>query len=314
MLRLPLLLVGLALLLLGCPQPATSTDAAADRADKPSPDALEEPDVAPFDAPSRDRPDTRDAPSLDAPDASSFDATDLMDRPDARDASDARPIVDIEIDLPDTAPPLCDLGTSIPCTCLNGLAGMRSCHPSRAMGLCTCLRPPPDGGVAAPLPPRLVFPLSDTRVTSQRPTLRWVLPAGISRARVELCADRACTRSLVREEVSGNSWRSTTPLTSGVKFWHVQGLSAAGSVAWSSATWEFQVKHRDTPVDSATGPIHDFNGDGYDDLIAGAGTLATGSQLHVLLGSSSGIQTPSSAILTAPERSDPTLGEGFSGE
>lgn len=123
MARLPLLLVCLALLLVGCPQPATNTDAAADRADKPAPDTLEAPDLVVFDAPLRDRPDV---PSIDAPDD--------VDRPDALDAPDARPIVDIEIDLPDTAPPLCVPGTSFPCRCLNGIAGTRTCHPSRAMG------------------------------------------------------------------------------------------------------------------------------------------------------------------------------------
>ncbi|MDP3217865.1 MAG: hypothetical protein Q8S73_27410, partial [Deltaproteobacteria bacterium] len=57
-----------------------------------------------------------------------------------------------------------------------------------------------DGGVRAgdPMiaPPRPVRPLSVSRVTSQRPTFQWVLPAGTTGARVEVCADRCCTRVL----------------------------------------------------------------------------------------------------------------------
>ncbi|MFO0650728.1 MAG: FG-GAP-like repeat-containing protein [Polyangiales bacterium] len=225
--------------------------------------------------------------------------------PGADAASDALTPVDAD------AGPRCEPDSSLPCACINGVPGTRSCHPSGVMGFCTCVRPPEDGGVTRPLPPRLVFPLSDTRVTSQRPTLRWVLPEGVTRARVELCADRACTRSLVRQEVSGGAWRSPRALTPGVVFWHVQGLSAGGAVTWSSATWEFQVRHRDIAVDSAYGTLHDFNGDGFDDVVAGTNNAPSIQELHVFHGAATGIQTTAAAILTAPGRSNPRDGRAF---
>lgn len=116
------------------------------------------------------------------------------------------------------------------------------------------------------LPPRLIAPQSASRVTSQRPTMRWVPPGGVARSRVELCDDRPCTRMIASAEVSGTRWRPETALRPGVVFWRVRGLDADGGVAWASATWEYSVGHRDAPVDTSYGYLQDFNGDGYDDV------------------------------------------------
>lgn len=263
-----ILLFATSFLIAGCPLSSTNSDAAVDRTDVPTD----------FDAGYTDTP----APSDQGLDSSETDgaADASADRADVGDAG-------------------CTPGSTLPCMCLTGRAGTRTCHPSRVMGFCTCIIGPDDGGVAAPLPPRLVSPLSNTRVTSRRPTLRWVLPDGITRARVELCADRACTRSLVREEVSGSSWRSATPLATGVVFWHVQGLDAEGAVSWTSATWEFLVRHQDTSVDSAYGTLHDFNGDGYDDIAVDAESDRGG--LHIYHGSPDGLRVPEALFLTSPE-------------
>ncbi len=80
-----------------------------------------------------------------------------------------------------------------------------------------------DGAVAAvsaaPVPwigrPRLLAPQSGSRATSTRPTLRWLLPAGLTRARVELCADRACGRTLQQPEVTGQTWRAAARARAG---------------------------------------------------------------------------------------------------
>jgi hypothetical protein len=120
--------------------------------------------------------------------------------------------------------------------------------------------------VLPPLGARLIAPQSVSRVTSRRPTMRWVLPDGVTRARVEVCGDRACTRVLVTQEVEGSSWRPSEMLPPGVAYWRVRGLDGDGGVAWSSATWEYVVGLRDAPVDTSFGTIKDFNGDGYDDV------------------------------------------------
>jgi len=161
--------------------------------------------------------------------------------------------------------PRCVPGTTARCVCDDLREGLQGCYPEGAYRACVC--PPPVPPPAQPLPPRLVRPLSGLRVTSQRPTLRWVLPDGVTRARVEVCADRPCARVIERAEVSGSSWRPTMRLPPGVAFWRVQGLNASGGVAWTSATWEFGVRHSDAPVDTAYGSLKDYNGDGYDDMV-----------------------------------------------
>ncbi len=138
------LLLLLATLLLGCPGPSPLPDAATTPLDA-------------YDDLASDAFDT----SIDLTDTSAENA-DVTEGGDApRDTGDAG----------------CEPGLTLPCTCVNGVAGTRVCHTSRVMGYCTCVTPGGDGGVTAP-PPRLLRPLSGTRVTSQRPTLRWELPAG----------------------------------------------------------------------------------------------------------------------------------------
>ena len=160
--------------------------------------------------------------------------------------------------------PRCEESTYVDCACSDGGRGYQICTREGVWTNCTC-----EGSVAPAtgLPPRLIAPLSNLRVTSQRPTLRWELPPGLTHARVELCDDRACTMRFAQADVVGSSWRPPTALRPGVAFWHVMGLRDDGSTAWTSATWEFGVRHRDTPIDTAWGSLKDFDGDGYDDLL-----------------------------------------------
>ena len=116
-------------------------------------------------------------------------------------------------------------------------------------------------------PPRLLAPVSLGKLTSQRPTLRWLLPAGTSEARVQVCGDRACERVVQAADATGRSLRLPAALAPGVYFWRVFAKRGAAVAPTASATWEFQVRARDAGVDTNHGAMVDFDGDGYSDLI-----------------------------------------------
>lgn len=177
---------------------------------------------------------------------------------------------------------VCTQGRSEHCTPRVGGDGVHVCDGYGQWGPClsTTLQIVRDNetgmwrhGAPMVLPPRLIAPLSARRVTSRRPTLRWSLPEGITRARVELCDDRACARRILQTEVSGSAWRPGEVLRPGVVFWRVLGVRSDGEVAWTSATWEFNVGYRDTPVDTISRTLKDFNGDGFDDAVVDVGVL-----------------------------------------
>jgi hypothetical protein len=114
---------------------------------------------------------------------------------------------------------------------------------------------------------RPIAPLSASRVTAQRPTLRWSLPTGVSDVELELCSKRSCRPSEVLQSarVSGGEWRSATELRAGVYFWRVRSASGTTRSA-VSATWTFFVGRRDSAYDGAWSVIPDFNGDGFADV------------------------------------------------
>jgi hypothetical protein len=148
-----------------------------------------------------------------------------------------------------------------------------------------------DPTIAAPRP---ILPQSVSRVTSQRPTFRWALPEGTTGARVEVCADRCCTRVLQTLEAEGTSVRPTTALPPGMAYWRMFGRRAGATGSRASATWEFEVRRRDTPVDSSWGTIRDFTGDGFDDLLLSSGARNADGTLnfYVVEGGSSGPRAP----------------------
>lgn len=124
----------------------------------------------------------------------------------------------------------------------------------------------PDGdpGIA---PPRLIYPMSPMRVTSQRPRLRWELPPGVTGARVDLCRDPCCERPIASFDAEGDSGQPPEALPPGVVFWRARGRVGARVGRQVSFTWEMSVRHRSAPVDTAWGTLKDFNGDGFDDVI-----------------------------------------------
>lgn len=178
-----------------------------------------------------------------------------------------------------------------------------------------------DGGVRpgdpSIAPPRPILPQSVSRVTSQRPSFRWALPEGTTGARVEVCADRCCTRVIQTLEAEGTTVRPTTALPPGVVYWRMFGRRAGVTGSRASYTWEFGVRRRDTPVDSSWGTIRDFTGDGYDDLVMLSGEFNVDgtTSLYVAEGGPAGPREP--RVLTTvgdvPNYGRPRIGD-FDGD
>lgn len=121
---------------------------------------------------------------------------------------------------------------------------------------------PRSDGVARPLAPE-----SLGRVTSQRPTFRWVLPARVQGARFQLCRDRACRDVVQSVDLTGQtSFRPEAALSPGVYFWRVRARRGDFLSEKPTPVWEFVVGARDAGTDTVLDRIPDYNGDGHADL------------------------------------------------
>jgi hypothetical protein len=147
---------------------------------------------------------------------------------------------------------------------------------------------------------RPLAPLSTATVTSQTPTLRWVLPAGADGAQVELFHDRACTQPIGAFHAAGDHGAPAAALAAGVVFWRVTATSGGVAVGGPSVVWQFNVGHGSAPVDTSWGTTLDLDGDGFADIAIG--TPGTDKVL-VYPGSASGIATSPSLTLTSAEQS-----------
>jgi hypothetical protein len=143
-----------------------------------------------------------------------------------------------------------------------------------------------------------------------------VLPEGTTGARVEVCADRCCTRVLQTFDAEGTTVRPATALPPGVVFWRMFGRRGTVVGSRASYTWEFEVRRRDAPNDTTWGTIRDFNGDGFDDLVVLAQHSEDDRTSEVLLvpGSERGLQPPLRTGFTNPRLPDFSSVGDFNGD
>jgi hypothetical protein len=152
-------------------------------------------------------------------------------------------------------------------------------------------------GVAAGL--RLIAPLSTATVTSQTPTLRWILGAGKDGAQIDLCRDRACSHDVITFTATGTRAVPPKTLQADVWFWRARSTSGGQIGATPSPVWEFWVGARSAPVDTSWGTTLDVNGDGLPDLAVGAPDAASNlGKAYVYLGSATGFSTTPQTTLT----------------
>lgn len=127
--------------------------------------------------------------------------------------------------------------------------------------------PSPVLPVPDPRAPRLIAPLSCSYVTNRRPSLRWVLPPGVTGARVEICRDRNCTQVEEALTTTGVTARPTRELSVGVHFWRATAMEGSTIRREQSFTWEFRAPSQGVLNDVSTGSYFDLNGDGFGDVI-----------------------------------------------
>ena len=175
-----------------------------------------------------------------------------------------------------------------------------ACHGSSPPGA-----PPEDGGPAEAAPPQVVAPrpvgpVSVSFVTSRRPTFRWRLAGGAEGARVDVCADRACTRPVTSFDATGDHGAPPVDLPAGVVFWRLHGTVAGAAGQATSATWELVVPARSAPLSTAWGAMLDANGDGFGDVVVGDSDAASPTQhVYVHHGGASGPSVLASSVLSA---------------
>ncbi|MEZ4390488.1 MAG: FG-GAP-like repeat-containing protein [Polyangiales bacterium] len=159
-------------------------------------------------------------------------------------------------------------------------------------------------GCARILAPRPLFPMSTSRVTSQRPTLRWAAAAApVDGARLQVCRDRACATVLVQQDLTATSYTLTTTLTAGVYYWRLYGRVGTSVGTLASPVWEFFVGARTAARATARDTVPDFNGDGVADVVVGApGT----DRVYVYYGTTNGPPSTASLVLAGA-----TSGGGF---
>jgi hypothetical protein len=153
--------------------------------------------------------------------------------------------------------------------------------------------------------PRLIAPMSTAVVTSKRPTLRWVSPAGAVSVHLDLCRDRPCATVLATLDVSAESAAPAVDLPAGVVFWRAYARGAGGVRGPWSHTWQFTVGWRSAPVDTSWGTTLDLNGDGFSDVIVGHANADVGTgKAYVYLGSAAGISSGQAIARVLTSRGD----------
>jgi hypothetical protein len=152
-----------------------------------------------------------------------------------------------------------------------------------------CQAPAPPDAAPASLEkscpsPRLLAPLSTSRVTRDEPELSW--DPCTTQSRVEICADRECLTVLERSDTSQTVFTPQRPRGGQeVIFWRVGALSRGVVNAWSHV-WEVVLPDGDSTVETAGASVLDVDLDGLANFAVGApeqqaGGVLTAGQVHV---------------------------------
>lgn len=120
------------------------------------------------------------------------------------------------------------------------------------------------GGVCTSLAARPVAPLSPVILGVQRPRFRWERADGVDGVRLQLCADRSCTRVESTRDLSVNEYQLDVALTPGVHFWRLFALRGGTVSVEPSPVWEFVVPAVENGRE-INGLFHDIDGDGVED-------------------------------------------------
>lgn len=153
----------------------------------------------------------------------------------------------------------------------------------------------------APSAPRLVAPLSLSKLTGTRPTFRWTMPDHASFVTLDLCGDPTCATLLTAPiKVEGDSYTPSFDLPAAATFWRVHALTNGAT----SKTWQVRANARSTPVTAVSGHSVDMNADGYSDLVAVSFTQENAPRLafFTYYGGPSGLPTtPSHTDIASAE-------------
>ena len=163
------------------------------------------------------------------------------------------------------------------------------------------------GSCAPRPPPRPIAPMSTATATSRRPTFRWELAPRNDGARIEVCADRACTSVITTIDTEGDHGRPTSDLPAGVVFWRLYGRNGDDVGHDPSVTWQLYIRSRSAPVDTSWGTVPDVNGDGFADLLR-----AVDGVVHIHHGMPTGLSATPTTVLTAPPDAGPSFGASVS--
>jgi hypothetical protein len=149
--------------------------------------------------------------------------------------------------------------------------------------------------------PRPIGPLSTSTATSRRPTFQWELTPESDGARLELCVDRACTMLIDTIDATGTAVRPTADLPFGVVFWRLYARRGDTFGTEPSPVWQVHVGRRSAAVDTSWGATLDVNGDGFADLITGAGSFNFGAgRAYLYYGMEDGLPTTPDVTLERP--------------
>jgi hypothetical protein len=117
-------------------------------------------------------------------------------------------------------------------------------------------------------PPRLIAPLSTTRVNNSKVMVRFTLPPPLSSPVVEACRRRDFNGSIVGGEVAADGASAVLALDQGLWYWRVRAGSPMGPA--TSSIWQLRVVQQLGTGEAHWGSSLDLDGDGYDELAVGA--------------------------------------------